>query len=114
MAVPVDDQADNFQNLTVSYDSYGDYMYFYGELFDTKISEGNLLDLGGFLSGNLILEEGDDYVSISITMLRIGDTWDPEYNIPCMPEDVQEYYEDMDLIDIAELYGVDLDLIPEN
>ncbi len=113
-AIPVEDQADNFHNVTATYDSYGDYLYFYGELFGTDINEGNLADLGGLLMGNLVLDEGDDYASISFNMRRIGDSWDPEIDDPCMPDDVQAYYADMDLIDIAELYGVDLDLIPEN
>ena len=114
MAIPVDDPADDFQGLTVSYDSYGDYMYFYGEVFDTKIEEGNLADLGGFLSGTLVLEEGDDYLSVSICMCPVGATWDPAYHTPCMPDEVIENYEGLDLIDIAELYGVDLDRIPED
>ncbi|MBO5779140.1 MAG: hypothetical protein J6R82_06195, partial [Clostridia bacterium] len=84
------------------------------EVFDTKIEEGNLADLGGFLSGNLVLEEGDDYLSVSICMCPVGATWNPAYNIPCMPDEVIENYEGLDLIDIAELYGVDLDRIPEN
>ncbi len=113
LAIPTEDPADNFQDLTVSYDSYGEYMYFYGELFGTEIDEGNFADLGGVLFGNLTLEEGDDYASISICMRRIGDTWDADIDSPYMPEEVQSYYEGMDLIDIAELYGVDLDLIPE-
>lgn len=112
-AIAVEDQSDNFQNVTVSYDSYGDYLYFYGELFGTDIDEGSLMPMGdGFLSGNLVLDEGDDYASISFGMRQIGDTWDSDYDYPYMPDEVQDYYAGMDLYDIADLYGVDLDLIP--
>jgi hypothetical protein len=113
-AIPVEDQADNFQNITVTYDSYGEYLYFYGEMFGTDINEGSLADLGGVLSGNLVLEEGDDYASISFSMRRVGDSWDQDIDYPCMPADVESYYAGMSFMDIAESYGVDLNKIPKN
>ena len=113
-AIPVEDQADNFRNITATYDSYGEYLYFYGEMFGTDINEGNLADLGGALFGNLVLEEGDDYASISFCMRRVGDSWDSEIDYPCMPAEVESYYAGMSFMDIAESYGVDLNKIPKN
>ena len=112
-AIATEDPSDNFQNVTATYDSYGEFMLFDGELFGTTIEEGNLIELGGSLSGTIVLEEGDDYASISFCMRRVGDTWDEDYDYPCMPEDVQNYYADMEWLDIADSYGVDLDEIPE-
>lgn len=113
LAAAVEDSEDDFQDLTVSYDLNYDCMVFSGELFGVTIAEGSFTYYdNGFVYGLIVLEDGEDYADIYIGMRQIGDTWESEDD-PYMPEEMQEYYQDMDLIDIAGLFGVDLDLIPE-
>lgn len=113
-AIATEDKADNFTNITVSYDEDEEAMVLTGELFKTTISDNTLFPFGDdYLQFYLTLEEGDDYADICIALRRPGAEWD-EYDDPCMPDAACDFYKDKDLIDIATLYGIDLDLIPDN
>lgn len=115
MAICTDDPDDNIKELIFAYNSEMETVDFVGRIFGVDISYGEVMVYeDGFADCYMMVDDGEnDRASIMFGMRRIGDTWDEDSDDPCIPQDVLSQYEGLDLIDIAELYGVDLDLIPE-
>ena len=105
----------NFKNLTATYNETYDNMLLYGEFVNLDlVSESNLFVLDDMLYVDVFVDDGEgNYLNLYACLRRLDEEWDYENDWPCLPEDAVAFYNGKDFLEIAELFQVDVDEIPE-
>ena len=108
-------ESSNFQDLAASYNQNGDVMMLEGTVFDVPVlNYTNLYCMDGVLHMELYAEDDSgNYIECVAAMRRLDEEWDYTSDYPALPADAVAFYQGMSFLEIAELYELDLQLIPE-
>lgn len=115
LASAISDQSYNFQDISGTYNEYGDLMLLQGSFFQAEITEeSNFFVLDGVMYMDLYVDDGEgNTMNFYVGLRRLHEEWDLENDYPAPPEGFTEYYKDKSFMDIAASYGVDTSLIPQ-
>ena len=105
----------NFKDLSAAYYVDGDEMFLFGEFVNAElVSASKLFAQDGALYVDVYVDDGDgNTMNLYACLRRLDAAWDQENDWPCLPEDAVAFYNGKDFLEIAELFQVDVDEIPE-
>ena len=105
----------NFKSLTAAYDEITDIMLLSGEFVNEALTgQSNLFVLDEILYVDVFVDDGEgNYMNLYAVLRPLDAEWDYENDWPCLPEAAVEFYKGKDFLEIAELFKVDVNEIPE-
>ena len=105
----------NFKSLTAAYDEITDIMLLSGEFVNEALTgQSNLFVLDEILYVDVFVDDGEgNYMNLYAALRPLDAEWDYENDWPCLPEAAVEFYKGKDFLEIAELFKVDVNEIPE-
>ena len=115
MACAFGGKDNNFKNLTAEYNEMGDVMILNGEFVNEELtSNSNLFVLDGVLYMDIYVDDGDgNYMNLYAVLRRLDEAWDYDNDWPCLSKDAVQFYKGKDFMEIAKLFKVNVDEIPE-
>lgn len=105
----------NFKSLTAEYNEADDTMILSGEFVNIELADdSNLYMMDGVLYADVYVDDGEgNYLNLYACLRRLDEEWDYENDWLALSEDAVEFYKGKDFLEIAELFQVDVDEIPE-
>ena len=105
----------NFKHLAGEYNEFGDVMTLSGEFVNLELLDtSNLYVLDGVLYVDVYVDDGDgNTMNLYAALRRLDEEWDYENDWLALSEDAVEFYKGKGFLEIAELFQLDLDEIPE-
>lgn len=105
----------NFKDLSAAYYVDGDEMFLFGEFVNAElVSASKLFAQDGALYVDVYVDDGDgNTMNLYACLRRLDAAWDQENDWPCLSEDALTFYQGKSFLEIAELFQVDVDEIPE-
>jgi hypothetical protein len=93
----------------------GDVMILNGEFVNEELtSNSNLFVLDGVLYMDIYVDDGDgNYMNLYAVLRRLDEAWDYDNDWPCLSKDAVQFYKGKDFMEIAKLFKVNVDEIPE-
>jgi hypothetical protein len=115
MACAFGGKDNNFKNLTAEYNEMGDVMILNGEFVNEELTNNsNLFVLNGILYMDIYVDDGDgNYMNLYAVLRRLDEAWDYDNDWPCLSKDAVQFYKGKDFMEIAKLFKVNVDEIPE-
>jgi hypothetical protein len=93
----------------------GDQMFLFGEFVNGElVAPSTLFVQDGALYVDVYVEdEKGNTMNLYACLRRLDASWDYDNDWPCLPEDAVKFYKGKSFMEIAELFQLDLDEIPE-
>lgn len=105
----------NFKDLSAAYYVDGEQMFLFGEFVNGElVAPSTLFVQDGALYVDVYVEdEKGNTMNLYACLRRLDASWDYDNDWPCLPEDAVKFYKGKSFMEIAELFQLDLDEIPE-
>lgn len=105
----------NFKNLSAAYYVDGEEMFLFGEFVNGElVAPSKLYVLDGALYVDVYVEDAKgNTMNLYACLRRLDASWDYENDWPNLPEDAVKFYMGKSFMEIAKLFQLDLDEIPE-
>lgn len=107
----------NFDSISVTYDSYYSCMFMSGIFLKETLTEDSFIqydDEYGVLYISAELDTEDGMLKMFATLRRLDEEWDYENDYPALSEDSFEFYKGKSFTNIADLFELDLNAIPND